>query len=204
MKKIITVFLGGIIISLTITNNATAQNADKGLAFAAIKNNPALISYVNENNVADSPSTEESLKSAEKNLKASKANFKALKATNRASENFKKLFKNSPDASWSFGKDAIVARFHNDEVKTTVIYSKKGSWIHTLCYYPAHQTPENVRTVIQTAFPDDDITLAVQVKEGDLEFYIVNLESKTMYKRVSVYNGETNVISENKKSIIAD
>jgi hypothetical protein len=203
MKKIITVFLYGIIISFAVTINVKAQSLNKGIAFADSKSNPAATAFANETGSVDKDpvaSRKESLNSATMDIKTSKANLKTIKASFKASENFKRNFKNVGDEKWQVDEKAIVAFFIKDDVKTNVVYNKNGSWIHTLTYYHEEKMPTDIKQIIERDFPDDDITLAVDIKEGDMNFYIVQLENKTTYKKVSVYNGETNVFEILKKS----
>lgn len=194
-----TVLVTGIIISSAITGNAKAQSYDKGVAFTSLKNASALQTYLNENNSvnkSDSNSVKESVKSPEKSLIASKENLKAAKANFRATENFKKTFKDAPEATWTVEENAIVASFSRDDVTTRVVYNKNGRPIHALSYYPADKTPNDVRSIVETDYPNANITLAVQVKENGMEFYIVQLEDKTTIKQIAVYDGSTNLIKE--------
>lgn len=202
MKKTIPVLLSGIIISFAIISLASAQSSHKSVAIGIIKNNPALTNYINENNSGVkgvSGPTNESLMTAKGDLKISKANLKALKANLRATESFKREFKDCPDVTWRSIKDGILASFSKDGVKTTVVYNKKGFWIHTLSYFPAEKTPASVRSIVETNYPNADITSSVQVKERDMEFFVVNLEDKRTIKQVAVYNDETNLINEYNK-----
>jgi hypothetical protein len=195
MKKIISVLFCGIIIYLAITANVAAQEVSKGVSFAATKDNAALPSGGNE-----TISAGKSESSAKESLKEAKAKLKALKANNRAAESFNKMFRDAPGAKWVVEEKAIVASFNRNDVKTSVIYSKNGSWIHNLTYYPANKTPEHIRSIVESNYPNADITLAVEVQEGGLEFFIVQLEDKRTYKKIGVYNGETNLIEEYNKS----
>lgn len=193
-----------MIVYASGTSKASAQSSDRGIAFSGIKNYGDLASFVNENSSADkasSATTKESLKAAEKDLNTSKANLKAMKANFRAAENFRKTFKDAPEAKWTVEENAIVASFAKDQVKTNVVYSKKGNWIHTLSYYPGDQTPADIRTIVENAYPNHDIALAVAVKEGDIDFYIVQMEDRKTIKQVGVYNGETNLIKQLNKSM---
>ncbi len=202
MKKFISVLLSGIIITLAIKNNAWAQSHDKGLAFTTIKDVPALISYVNENNEADKTAGSDSgtEKATKTDLKAAKANLKALKANFRAATDFKKEFKDVPDATWKEEENAIVASFIRDNVKTLVVYNKSGNYIHSLSFYNESNMPKDVKEIITRNYPNDDILMSAEIHEEGLIFHIVKLENKTGFKQVGVYNGETNLIDEIKKN----
>jgi hypothetical protein len=201
MKKIIAVLVSGAIFSLATTTKIAAQT-EKGLAFSKVKNSAALAAYAKEfsGDEKTTASSKEEVKSAEKDLKASKANLKAMKANLRAAESFKKMFKDAPDARWDANENTIVADFSKNAVNTKVVYNKNGRWIHTLTYFTPDDTPADIRSLIDQDYPYADISQAVKVNEGDMEFYIVQLEDKKTYKQVSVYNGQTGLIKEFLKS----
>lgn len=202
MKKIITVLFCGAISAFAITSNVSAQSFGKGIAFTAIKNYPALAAYAKEYTAVDksgSGSAKESLNSAENALKTAKANSKALKANFKATENFRRAFKNAPDATWNVEQNAIVASFSRDSVKTNVVYSNKGYLIHSLSYFPASKTPAAIRSIVESDYPNGDITSAIEVNENGMDYFIVNLEDKRTFKQVTVYEGATNLINTLKK-----
>lgn len=203
MKKIITVFLFGITIFITSPDYVKAQFANKSLTNSRFKNTAALFTYANENSEVekDKPGAgEESLKAHELSLKAAKANLKALKAKVKATTNFEKQFKDATDAEWYEGQNAIVASFTRSEVKTISVYNTKGIWVHTLKYFPAEKTPKEIRSIIDRNYPNADINLTIDVKEGEIKFYIVQIEDKKSYKKIVVYNDEIELIEQLKKS----
>jgi len=199
MKKMISAALLAIIIAATTSGYATAQTGDKDIAFIPAKNHAAYVSFITKSNAAESTAiaAADTLASTATTAKASKAEMKAIKANGKALKNFNSMYrKDMPDAKWSTLKDGMVAYFSKDDVKTNVVYTKKGSWLHTLTYYPANKTPKDVVDIIDYAYPKDNITLTVKVEEGSMVFYIVQLENKTTLRKVTVYNGEVNQIEE--------
>jgi hypothetical protein len=134
------------------------------------------------------------------NAKESNSSSKATKANNKALRKFTMTYKDAAGASWSMNKDVMIATFSKDEVKTNVMYSKNGSWLHTFTYYPENKTPQDIASIMDYAYPKDDIKQTIKVEEGNMLVYIVQLEGKTTYKKVSVYNGEVNQIEELTKS----
>lgn len=201
MKKIFFVLFSGIIISVIGPDPVIGQTSDKAL-FAVAKSISPLNSfddffaYLGEKDKAVS---KDGLKEAESTFEASKSKLKAVKANFRASEFFKKLFKDVADAQWRVEEQAIVASFVRDEVNTNVIFDKKGHWVHNLTYFPADKIPTEIRSIVEDNFINADLSLAVKIKEGGIEFYIVNIEDKRTIKQVSIYNGEVNVIKELQK-----
>ena len=134
------------------------------------------------------------------NAKTSKSSLKATKANSKALKNFAIRYKEASGASWSMENDAMIVSFTKEDVKTTVVYNKSGNWFHTLTYYPENKTPQDIASLMDDVYPKDDIKLTVKVEEGNIIFYIVQLEGKTTYKKVTVYNGEVNQIEEITKS----
>lgn len=203
MKKITTALFYVLLTTFATTTLVKAQKIDRGVAFASIKNKAALETYlVNSNSGAESnKSTKDNLTTSASDIKTAKDNLKAMKASFRATENFKKTFKDVPDASWTVEDHVIVASFKKADIKTDVVYDRRGYLVHSLTSFPADKTPANIRSIVESDYPNGDITFSVQVKEGDMDFFIVQLEDKRTIKQVSVYNGEPNLIKDLRKSL---
>ncbi len=203
MKKMISALLSTIIVTLAIAGSAAAQGGDKDIAFIPAKNHAAYVAFLNQSSYTydnagiagngRATKTDASTKAAKANMKAVKANGKAVRA-------FGNSYKNAGEAHWSIGENAMIATFSKDDVKTDVVYNKKGNWFHSLTYYPGDKTPKDIVETIDYTYPKDDIMLAVKVEEGHITFYIVQLEGKTTLKKVTVYNGEVNTIEEYTKA----
>ncbi len=175
MKKIPVVLIMAMIISIITTKVAaqiTAANFSKeqpGFFAASPENNP----------------------------KVAKKIAKFDKATNKALSNFKSSYNDESSVKWSFEPKVMVAKFTKDDVQTTVIYSNKGSWIHTIRNYQESKLPQNVRTLIKNSdFSNYNIELVQQIDEGNTTFYIVHLINGKKYKQVVVYDGSIGVLKE--------
>lgn len=200
MKKVFPVLLSSTIVYFSITQSVQAQSSDKGSVPAAI-NHSEFASYpFIGSSVGKDASTSVGWAAAEKDLKAAKASLKALKANTRAAENFKKNYKISSEVIWSYGDEAIVAFFLEDEVQNRIVYDRKGQLVHTLSYYSSNKIPNGIISAAKKIYPDLNATVAIQVKEGGIEFYIVNLEDENRFKQVSIYDGEVNLMSQFTKS----
>jgi hypothetical protein len=134
------------------------------------------------------------------NAKDAKSSLKTTKANSKALKNFTMLYKNAAGASWSMESGAMIVSFTKDNVKTSVTYNKNGNWFHTLTYYPEDKTPQDIASIMDYAYPKDDVKLTVKVEEGSMQFYIVQSENKTTIRKVTVCNGEVNQIQELTKS----
>jgi len=193
MKKFLQIWLLVAIITCAIKSTVTAQLADKNylVSVEKIKNYLAFEEKMKVEGALDPKDA----------ARAAKASFKALKANSRASENFKKQFKNAGNVSWSSQEDVIVGSFTKDEMKTNVIYDKNGRWIHTLQYSDERTMPEKVRSTVEDSYPGYDISLCVEVHEGINVFHVVQIENKRMFKQLGISNGEVNEISVYRKNV---
>lgn len=203
MKKMISAVLFAIIIAFAAPGYASAQTGDKDIAFIPAKNHAAYISFITESYAGENAAVAVADTLAATNItsKASKADLKAAKANSKALRNFNIMYKKDmPDAKWYVLQDGMVASFSRGDVNTQVVYNKKGNWLHTLTYYPASKTPQNITSIMDDVYPKDDIKLTVKVEEGNIQFYIVQLEGKMTLKKVTVYNGEVNLLEEYTKS----
>ena len=132
----------------------------------------------------------------ESSPKVAKKVAKFEKATNKALSNFKNAYKDESSV-WSFEPNVMVAKFTKDDIQTSVIYSNKGSWIHTIKNYRESKLPEDVRTLIKDSdFSNYNIDFVQQIDEGNTTFYIVHLLNGKKYKQVVVYDGSIGVLKE--------
>ncbi len=204
MKRIFSGLIGGIILYSTTVNSAKAQ-----LSFASMSSSKTnaitMLADVGDGETAGDEKTaatsvsKESLKETKANLKTAKASFKALKANFKAAENFKKKFKDEPNAKWFVEPDAISALFNRNDIQTRVIYNKRGNWVHTISYCEESKMPVDIRSLIRSNYPDYNIKGMHEIKEGSMTFCIVYLEDNTSLKQISVYNGPLGLYKEFKK-----
>ncbi|MEO6704450.1 MAG: hypothetical protein ABIN04_01190 [Ginsengibacter sp.] len=133
----------------------------------------------------------------ESSPKVAKKVAKFEKATNKALSNFKSSYNDESSVKWLFEPNIMVAKFTKDDIQTAVIYSKKGSWIHSIQNYNESKLPQNVRTLIKNSdFSNYNIGLVQQIDEGNTTFYIVHLLNGKKYKQVVVYDGSIGVLKE--------
>jgi hypothetical protein len=198
MKKMISTLLSVTPILFATAGQVNTQGADKDITFIPAKNYAAYVAFITPYGGADnsaSVATEDTTASISYN--AVKASLKESKAKSKASKNFAIRYrKDIAGAIWLMNKDGKVASFYKDKVRTDVVYNIKGNWLHTLTYFPEDKTPQDIASTMDDAYPKDDVKLTVKVEEGSMVFYIVLLEGKTTYKRVTVHNGEVNQMEE--------
>ena len=202
MKNMISGLLSVTAILFATAVQVNAQGSDKYIAFIPAKNHATYVTFINQYGDADksaSIAAEDTVVSITD--EAAKASLKASKANSKALRNFSMMYKkDASGASWSVGSEIMTATFSKDNVKTNVVFNNKGKWLHTLTYYLENKTPEDIASIIDYAYPKDDVKLTVKIEEGRMTFYIVQLEGKTTLKKVTVYDGNVHTIEEFTKS----
>lgn len=199
----ISVFLSGITIFLTIPGFIYAQTGSRDEAFGTILGN---ISYAhnekgNGPNNVPALTTKDRLKAAKMEARASRQSYKMTIANFRAQESFQKNFKDITNVRWEIQNDARFATFRKDDIKTTVAYNKRGAWTQTLNYMSAAQLPQNVRSLVQRDFPGDHLTFGVRVKQPGVELYIVQTETSKTLRQLAICDGSVEVIKELGKAL---
>lgn len=189
MRKILQVLLIAVLYTCAIKNTAAGQYGDKNYLVSVDKIKDYL-DFVDKLKVEDAFDPRDM-----------KANARALKANFRATENFKRQFKGADAVKWSVNDEVLVASFTKDEVKTNVVYDKAGRWINTLKYSSDEKTtPDKIRSLMGDMYPGFDITLCVEVYESNLVFHIVQIENKKTFKKLGIYDGEVNILSQYNKN----
>lgn len=191
MKKTFSGLLIGMIGTSVIVNNANGQ-----LSLTTISSSKTSAITALTAGSDDKTSGDKKTAAGKDNLKDNKANFEALRANFKATESFKKEFKDVSAAKWNAETDAISAFFVRDGIQTSVIYDKKGNWVHTIAYCDEKNMPKDIKHLVRIAYPLYDITGMREIKEGNITFYIIYLEDETSLRQVSLYNGELNVYKE--------
>lgn len=188
MKKVLQALLFIFVFTYALKSTVTAQSANKNY-------------YVSVDKIKSYLEFEKKLKADESvvssnNLESPRSNARALKANFKASADFKKHFKDAAEVNWTAGEDAIVGSFTKDNVKTNVVYDKKGSWIHTLVYSDENKMPKKLASLIEDAYPGYNVTLCVEISESNLVFHIIQIESKKMFKQLGIYDGQVEVLQQ--------
>lgn len=194
MKKILSVLLSATIYCIALLNTANAQQT---LAIASIPVKPAFVKTAfNEEKISVYKNSDNFDKA---NVKGSKADLKAAKANFKALKNFQKQFKDPAQVSWINYNDVIMARFKSNDVETSVAYNKQGAWLHTISYLDQNKIPQKIKSEVEYAYPDYNISGASEITEGVITFYLVYIENCTSIKQISVVNDEMGVYKEFKK-----
>lgn len=191
MRKILSILLIAVLCTCATNSLVTAQYADKNYLVSVDK----IKSYLEFEKKLEAEGI-----SDPKEITTRKGHINTFKASGRATANFKKHFKDASAVKWSLNDEVIVASFTNDEVRTNVVYDKKGRWINTLRYTYENTMPKQVRSIINDVYPGFDVNLCVEIHENNLIFHIVQIESKKEFKQLGIYDGEINILKEYEKN----
>ncbi len=112
---------------------------------------------------------------------------------------FNKDFKNDQDVKWFVEPAIISATFTRDDIKTNVLYDKKGNWLRTVKTYQENKMDPANRDIVKSRYYDDKITQVQEIKEGEMKFYLVYLENESSFKILSIVDGEMNIYQQYKK-----
>jgi hypothetical protein len=195
MKKLIQIFVGGVVYTSFLITNVQAQKA----SHAVFETPPVSTIPVEEpiqfmpGNAVD-PIDKTAIKEKKAELKAAKTN---LRINNYMAKNFKEI----SDLKWSTEEKVIIARFSMKEKSARVIYDKRGHWLYSIITYHEDQLPAAVKSLVKNTYEDFDITLVQEISQGNIrEIYKVFLESPGRLKQVLVYEGDITVYEDLKKA----
>ena len=121
----------------------------------------------------------------------------------RAVRNFINTYKNVTDVSWSEVKDGFAARFNSDDIRNTVFYDKKGSWVSSIKLYHEEKMPRDIRHIVKSTYYDYNIIYTQEIETPDSNegpTYIICLDDKSNIKLVRVHAGEMSVWKEYTKA----
>ncbi|WP_207496980.1 hypothetical protein [Aridibaculum aurantiacum] len=138
--------------------------------------------------------TEESVSTSKTTASAarySKASMMTTKAGQKAVKKFTSHFRDGDDVTWVQDKDVITAYFDRDNVKTTVVYTKKGRWLRDMLSYTEDKMPKHLqKSIKRSGYGNYKINLVQEIHENADVFYVLHLEDEKTVKKVIAYNGE--------------
>lgn len=129
-------------------------------------------------------------------VKAYKSAAKYAKATFRASQNFKRDFVTTANVTWYSDENTIVASFNQDDIYNRVVYNHSGRKLHSMKVYDENKMSKNLQSLIDAAYPDDNIVQVQEITENFTTFYVVHLENMKGYKTIGVMDGECNILEQ--------
>jgi len=121
----------------------------------------------------------------------------------RALKNFADTYKNVVGESWMKIKGGFSVRFTLDDVKTTICYDSKGSWVSSIKYYEEAKMRHDVRHIIKSTYYDYSIVYTQEIETVDTKgvpTYVVCLQDKTNIKMLRICDGEMSVWKEYKRA----
>jgi Ni/Co efflux regulator RcnB len=173
MKKI----FSAIIMAAIVTNIAQAQKT--GTAIDSNENQQILafqkviLQGVNKNADAD------------KNV-----NSKAVKE-------FSKFCNDATNVYWETLADGTVASYTLNNKKGRRFYNKKGHLICGIFSCAESDLPVDIRNLVRNTYQKDyTITSVDEIKTSSKKFYFIYIENKTNFKKLSVCDGEIEVVQE--------
>ncbi len=185
MKKLISVLVSGVIFTSLFTGYAIAQQSTN-ISFSETKAGNKF-SLLTLENVPSNVTTDKLTRAAVKKIKAK---LMAARAGFNANADFNKKFRDAAEVKWGVEEKAIVASFIFDDMRSRVVYDKKGNWLYTILNYNADRLPANTRAMIQHAYKDCTITLVQEIFHGDTNLLKVHLKNNAGYKKILIHNDE--------------
>lgn len=174
MKKILLVLAGGMLISLTITNSAFAQQSD-----AATNGKDSLILAKN-----DQP------RGSLFDVMPGNTMAGAETVSKKAIKNFTGAFNNAENVKWFPLKDGFIAYCNVNGNPTRVFYDRGGHHRYTTKSYGEKQLPTEVRAMVKRTYYDFSIYHVMQVDAENKVVYLVYIKDENAFKTIRVSDGE--------------
>ena len=134
-------------------------------------------------------------------LEKSAASIETNKVSEKAVRDFEKTFKKVSGEKWFEVHDGFIAMFNQEAVAYQVAYDKKGNWLRTIRSYSEAKLSEDIRHMVKSDYYDYDINLVQEVqKPMEPSIYIIQLIGKTELIKLSVRDGEMQVLQKYNKS----
>ena len=121
----------------------------------------------------------------------------------RALKNFADTYKNAKDEKWMKTNNGFAVRFTSGDIRTTILYDKKGYWTGSIKSYGEEKMLHEIRHDIKSKYYDYSIIYTQEVEtpdSGGLPTYIICVEDAANIKLIRICDGEMSVWKEYTKS----
>lgn len=113
---------------------------------------------------------------------------------------FEKTFPEAINVYWyKFDKD-YLAKFIENDMSHNALFRKNGVMKYDVSFGYADNLPAETRQMVESAYPEYNITRAFRVKEGGRDIWVVNLESVNSYVTARVEDNELEEVQHFTKS----
>ncbi len=177
MKKLLT-SLAPLVLLLVICMTSFSQNNERLPKFGE---------YGSSN--ADELTSNSS--KSKKNKSQSAETFSA-----RALVHLNNLFHPVTVVSWFTSKNEISASFMQDDVRTRVIFTKKGRWSYSFIYYRGYKLAPSLRSLVLNDYANYEILGVTEIHVHSDVIYLVNIENQKNVKKLVIYNGSVSISQE--------
>lgn len=103
---------------------------------------------------------------------------------------FKQQFKDAKNPEWYRMNKNFLVTFINEDMRNNALFKKNGQLIYQIRFGYEQNLPADIRTKVQQAYADYNITRAVNVRENNRDIWVVNLEGLKKLLIVRVEEGE--------------
>lgn len=123
------------------------------------------------------------------------------KVSNQLDKAFKQSFPGAENVKWYKQDKDYLAKFIQNDLKHNALYQKNGYLKYDVSFGFEQHLPKDVRQMIQASYDDFKITRAVNVKEGDRDIWVVNLEGQKHFVILRVEEKELEEVERFTKSM---
>jgi hypothetical protein len=101
----------------------------------------------------------------------------AAMVTQEVDKAFKKSFPGAANLEWYKVNKDYLAKFIKDDMQHRSLFAKNGYLKYDISYGYEKNLPENIRTMVNNAYEDHNITNVANVKEEGRNIWVINLVS---------------------------
>jgi len=180
MKKAFVSRFAGLFLSWTITSITYSQNS------------------INPARLKAEPSIETIIPASKQLNAAGKSDFNFRnEISSKAVRNFMQDYKTVTDARWSeLAHGYSVVNFTVDNIKTRMVYDKRGHCENIVRYYFEDKLPPAVRHLVKSTYYDFTIYHIIEPTINGVTSYLIQMEDSTTWKTIKVVDGEMEVVEE--------
>ena len=124
----------------------------------------------------------------------------SVTANEKVQKSFVRHFAGASEQNWSMVGNDFHNNFYINGVLTRALFDVKGHLIYTITYGTEKDIPANVKDMVTGEYPNYAISMAINVKEGGRDIWVVKLDNNEQQLTIRVEYNETEQVMQFQKS----
>jgi hypothetical protein len=110
---------------------------------------------------------------------------------------FYRFCRDAQNVYWEIVSDGAIANYKTGDQKGRRIYNTRGNFVCNILYCGEKYLPDDITSILKNTYHREcEIIAAEEIKTPANQFYFIYIKNKTGVKKLSICEGEIEVLQE--------